>query len=232
MIFINTLNTKDKVTSLATLIEEIKYANILNEADKKLKIKKLKSTCFDIDTFINEAIEYSKTIYLKEVKIYLLIEHGKRLKEIQKSFEIELENLGSKRDFQNEYELRAAFDFELKPINKIDYIENAHIIEKRIRTELENSIVIGVKNKYENVFKNDKAYKLFLEMHKKYIGEEKDLANYSFLYYAMLKDKLIICRGVEFIRFLSKEFDVTIDKIDNRQSGTNYKYTLYNAIKD
>ncbi len=138
MIFYRALNTVDRVTSLATLIEEIKAFEILDESNRALKIERLKSICFDIDSFINRAVEYAKTTYLKEERIYLLIEHSKRLKEIQKAFEIELLSLGSKRDFQNEYELKTAFDFELDPIKPTQLLPNAIEIENRIKRAIKN----------------------------------------------------------------------------------------------
>ena len=141
MIYNLTLNTKDKVNGLATLIEEIKGANILDKPDKKFKIEELKSTCFYIDNFILNSIEYYKREYLEEGRIQLLIEHGKRLKELQKSFETELIRLGSKRDLQNEYELKTAFDFNLDDGKKKPFLSNSVEIELRIKEE------IGLKKK-------------------------------------------------------------------------------------
>jgi hypothetical protein len=232
MVYNLTLNTKDKVSALAVLIEEINEAETLEISDKKSKISGLKSTCLNIDFFINQAIEFSKINYLSEERIILLIEHCKDLKQIQKSFEKELVNLGSNRNFQNEKEIRTAFDFELEPKTEINFLLNAIEIEKRIRTEIESCQTSMVKNQYENIFINDKAYELFLTLHNLYKERKKYLADYSFLYQAMQKDNLVVCRGVDFKRFLSKEFDITIEKIDSRQSGTNPKTTLYNSIKE
>jgi hypothetical protein len=138
VIFNKTLNTKDKVNGLATLIEEIQDADIINISHKETKIQKLSSTCFFIENFINDAIEYSKMNYLKEERVILLIEDCKELKAIQKSFEKELLNLGSYRNLQNEKELRKAFDFELNPIREINLLPNSIEIEKRIRKAILN----------------------------------------------------------------------------------------------
>lgn len=141
MIYINSLNEKDKVSVLATLLDEIKAANIFDNLNQEAKIEDLKSTCFIIDNFINQAIEYYKREYLEEERIILLIEHCKRLKEVQKSFEMELISLGSIRDLQNEYELKTAFDFKLTPMNSLKekaLLPNAIEIEKRIKEAINN----------------------------------------------------------------------------------------------
>lgn len=133
MIFTHTLNTKDKVRSLSILLEEIEHANILSLENKNSKIENLKSICYEIDWHINQSIEFAKTNYLREERIVLLIEHGKRLKKIQKTYEKELIKLSSKRDLENEYELNTAFDFDLNPKREIIPLENAVEIENRIR---------------------------------------------------------------------------------------------------
>lgn len=159
MIFNITLNTKDKVKSLAVLIEEIKLANILNIEDENLRIENLKSVCHEIDWHINKSIEFAKTTYLREERIALLIEHGKRLKISQKMYESELIKLGSKRDLQNEYEINKAFDFELNPKKEITLLPNAIEIEKRIRGTLEK-----VEFNNESKFVSDENHYFYCEI--------------------------------------------------------------------
>ena len=151
MIYINALNESDKVTSLATLLDEIKAANIFDKPDRKSKVESLKSTCFYIDNFILNSIEYYKREYLEEGRIQLLIEHGKRLKELQKSFETELIRLGSKRDLQNEYELKTAFDFNLDDGKKKPFLSNSVEIELRIKEE----IGLNIRQVKKSIFKKE-----------------------------------------------------------------------------
>lgn len=155
MIYELTLNTKDKINALATLIEEINNQKILEDLNKDSKIKKLKSTCHDIDFFINKSIEYYKREYLREERICLLIDHSIKLKEIQKSYELELTSLGTKRCIEEEYQINKAFDFELSSINDLDekpLLSNATEIEKRIRDSINNNIFKPILSNYDKAW--------------------------------------------------------------------------------
>lgn len=152
MIFIYTLNTKDKVRSLSVLLEEIKHENVLHIENRESKIDALKSVCHEIDWHINQSIEFAKTNYLREERIVLLIEHGKRLKKLQSTFEKELIKLGSERDLENEYEINSAFDFELLPKKDHQQLPNSIEIEIRIREALK------VLNSDKNNSTKDKAW--------------------------------------------------------------------------
>ncbi|TXD48665.1 hypothetical protein [Polaribacter sp. IC073] len=87
-------------------------------------------------------------------------------------------------------------------------------------------------NPYPKIFSNNKAYLLFQKLHEAYKDEKKDQANYSFIYYRMKADKLILCTGKYFINFLI-EFDITPSKIDSRQKNElNNKVPFYNNTRD
>lgn len=88
-----------------------------------------------------------------------------------------------------------------------------------------------LKNPHETIFAGDFAFTLFEKMKAFYSGESTDLANYSFLFYVMQKDGFVICRNTDFVKLLPT-YNITIDKIDPRQIGTNKKATLYNSIKE
>ncbi|WP_281542390.1 hypothetical protein [Maribacter aestuarii] len=103
-----------------------------------------------------------------------------------------------------EYELNKLYDFKAKNLKLV----NAH----------------------PNIFASDFAYTLFYKMHEQYKLEGNNLANYSFLYYSMKKDDFINCKGVEFVNVLG-EYDIVIDKIDSRQSGSNSKKSIYELNK-
>lgn len=78
-------------------------------------------------------------------------------------------------------------------------------------------------NAYPAIFKDDFAFTLFEEMHKIYKEDTKhELANYSFLFYAMQKDKFIRCGNQAFLEFLVL-YDVSIPKIDSRQKEETIK---------
>ena len=155
MVYELTLNTKDKVSALATLIEEINDQKILEDLNKDSKIEKLKSTCHDIDFFINKSIEHYKREYLREERIYLLIHHCIKLKEIQKSYELELTSLESKRCIEEEYQINKAFDFELPSINDLDekpLLSNATAFEKRIRDSINNNNFKPILSNYDKAW--------------------------------------------------------------------------------
>lgn len=89
-----------------------------------------------------------------------------------------------------------------------------------------------IENDFPEIFKDSFSYSLFLKMHKIYHQNKNLLANYSFLYYALDKDKFLVCSGSDFVKFLNEKVDVNIDKIDSRQTGTNKKTSLYNSTKE
>lgn len=95
------------------------------------------------------------------------------------------------------------------------------------QTEVTRKVEVK-KNEYIEIFANDLGQTLFFELHNIYKGKKNKLANYSFLFYALEKNYLV-CTGTKFKEFLS-DFDINIDKIDTRQSGTNNKTLLFNSI--
>lgn len=89
-----------------------------------------------------------------------------------------------------------------------------------------------LKNEFDKIFKNDIGFIIFSKMFELYKPENTHLANFSFLFYAMEKD-FLVCSQTEFVKFLENDkYNVNIEKIDSRQSGTNKKSKLYNSIKE
>lgn len=88
------------------------------------------------------------------------------------------------------------------------------------------------KNCFPNIFPNDLGYTLFNSYQKIY-EENKTIyqANYSFLYYALDKDNLIIRNQKKFIEFLSHTFDIHLTKIDSKKKNNPEKLMEYNLIK-
>lgn len=93
-----------------------------------------------------------------------------------------------------------------------------------------------LKNEFDKIFKNDIGFTIFTKMFELYKPENKYLANFSFLFFAMEKE-FLVCTQTDFVKFLENDkYDVNISKIDNRQwyldMNQNKKSKLYNSIKE
>ncbi|MFH4964765.1 hypothetical protein V8G69_07145 [Gaetbulibacter sp. M235] len=135
----STLYGRDKIRNIKALVEKVNkdYQSIRNNFENSLTIDYLKSQCLLIEEFILEGITYAKSTALEEKKIRVLIWNIKKALSIQKEFEKRLIDLNKERDYDNENEMFAAFDFELysdKP-NTRNYLPNALEVEKRIIRE-------------------------------------------------------------------------------------------------
>lgn len=118
-------------------------------------------------------------------------------------------------------------------VKKMFYLGLLRSLKKTIKktSEVEPFEIRQIQvNPYPAIFKN-KGYKVFERMHDNYKDKSNPVANYSFLYYAMQHDELIHCGGAEFIDFLATK-DVSLDRIDSRQSGHNKRKDYYDEIKD
>lgn len=106
--------------------------------------------------------------------------------------------------------------------------EQAALVQPQQTDKPDNLLL---ENKHPKIFKNDLGFSLFTKMHEFYREEVKTVqANFSFLYFAMEKD-FLNCTQTSYIEFL-EGYDIFIDKVDSRQSGTNKKSKLYNSIKE
>lgn len=109
----------------------------------------------------------------------------------------------------------------------IDYLKGLIELEQQVLFANQNNLV---KNKYPDIFTKE-GYNLFLKLHHSY--EDKDkylLANYSYIFYALEKDKLVLCTQAEYVEFLSS-LNIHIDKVDSRQSGGNKRDAFYVECK-
>lgn len=89
-----------------------------------------------------------------------------------------------------------------------------------------------LQNRYPRIFKDDLAFTMFVKMHEIYKDDRTHhLAKYSFLFYAMKKDEFIISSQIKYIEFLG-DYEISICKVDSRQSGLTNKTDLYNSIKE
>ena len=168
----------------------------------------------DLDKVLKELFDYFKesdknefdAFEVKKIKVNNINDAIQLLKKGNKSFDIELN-----RNNLNTKETKEPQQIET---NKPD----------EVKKELK-------KNKYIKIFKNDLGYNIFNKMFECYKDENKDNANFGFLFYAMEKE-FLVCSQTEFIDFVgNEEYEISISKIDSRQSGTNKKSNLYDAIK-
>ena len=109
---------------------------------------------------------------------------------------------------------------ELIPILNIQSIPETDVKAEKLKS-----------NKFKTIFKNNLSFTLFEKLHDNYKGNSNTLANYSFIFFSLKKDDLIVCSGSNFIKFLSEHYDIQIDKLDSRQYGKNSKTKLYDAFK-
>lgn len=89
-------------------------------------------------------------------------------------------------------------------------------------------------NPFPEIFTSDNAYSLFLKFRKS-ITEKTELADYSFIYRSMQRDKLIqdILRESDYRRWLNKEFEITIDKTKVLNAcSTPTKEFAYELLKE
>lgn len=128
--------------------------------------------------------------------------------------------------------------FELFEVNKLNLAEKKQFdfytdfLNKKLNSFEDFTTDKILKNEFDKIFKNDIGFTIFTKMFELYKTENIHLANFSFLFYAMEKD-FLVCSQTEFVKFLRCEkYNIEIEKIDPRQSGTNKKTKLYNSIKE
>ena len=90
------------------------------------------------------------------------------------------------------------------------------------------------KNPYPRIFTSAVAYEKFISLVDEFGKTPNDLANYSFVYHRMVKDKFIFSdyKQKEFVFFLL-EFNINIDRIKPKtQLGNNdLRERIYNGLK-
>ena len=129
------------------------------------------------------------------------------------------------RDFNNEVEdTRNKLD-ETISIDEVALLQPLTVPDKPLQQEKEI-------NPFPRIFSNNIAFQIFKSLHSNYKDKPNKTANYSFIYYAMGKDKFILCGGTEFKNFLSNKYEIEIDRTDSRQSGKNNKTDFYNQVKE
>jgi hypothetical protein len=112
--------------------------------------------------------------------------------------------------------------------------------EKLIKTlqsslEFSKSKVIEkiVENPFPSVFLSGLAYQLFLKLHNIYkLKKVNYVANYSFVFYALDSDNLLVCNQTGYIDFLNDNYEILMDRIDIRQNKNEKKMRLYNSYKN
>lgn len=87
-------------------------------------------------------------------------------------------------------------------------------------------------NPYPNIFSDDFAYTLFNRLYNHFKDHKSEEANFSFVWYALEKDKLVICKQNSFINFLG-DLNIFLSKINSTQKNdTNTKWSIYQSLKN
>jgi hypothetical protein len=101
-----------------------------------------------------------------------------------------------------------------------------------VSISLENNPIDS--NPYPRIFTSSKAYELFSNLKNEFGDTKENLANYSFVFHKMKKDKLIFdnLKQLEFINLLLS-YDINIDRIKtlNQLGKTDLRESIYNRVK-
>ncbi len=234
------IHTKDKIRNLNNLIHKIEF-ELLNKGDN-LGIEDLRRQCFLIEEHILDGIYFVKTKEIKEKSIRVLIWNIKKGVEIQKKLEKMLVDRGSNRNYENEEEIFAAFDFNLDNEEDLSFLPNAEKLEERIKREtgfsnekVNRSVRKKVGRKKAEVREAKEYLKKFVnEIHKeKFISELKNLYQSSDHFTFNLLIKVMIDLGyLEPITrvALKKSFEKALDR--EKQSQQNFNKQFNQNLKD
>lgn len=92
-----------------------------------------------------------------------------------------------------------------------------------------------LENKYPRIFTSQKAFNFFDRLKEEFGNSKKALADYSFIYYRMKKDRLIFddIKQTEFVYFLL-EFGINVGRVKplSQQGNSDYREGIYNRVKD
>lgn len=111
-----------------------------------------------------------------------------------------------------------------KFINDLKKEYRGYVTEFPVKQQLQ-------KNQEPQIFADDLGYTLFLKLHDLYKDHKAEEANYSFIWYALETNGLIICKQKMYINFLSK-LDINISKINSVQKNEdNRKWETFKSLK-
>ena len=92
-----------------------------------------------------------------------------------------------------------------------------------------------LENKYPRIFTSQKAFEFFDRLKEEFGNSKKALADYSFIYHRMKKDRLIFddYKQTEFVYFLL-EFGINVGRVKplSQQGNSDYRAGIYNRVKD
>ena len=188
---------------------------------------------------------------IKKLKIYSGVAKELKTIDINIYYDIvtELKKDGDEVDFINLSEEELLKDLILIDFEKLNnHITSAKRILDFIKDEQEsmvpgdettvndesNSEPKKTVNPYPRIFKDDYAYSVFEKILEQFGNTEKNLANYSFVYHSMIKDKLIYhnIKQLEYYDLLA-DFDISISRITgvNTLGNTQFRESIYAAAK-
>ncbi|WP_294963611.1 hypothetical protein [uncultured Flavobacterium sp.] len=115
----------------------------------------------------------------------------------------------------------------------VPYIVSREILHSSNFSRIEDSVISEtddspINNLYPHIFIDNNAFNLFKLMHEHCKGSKAKLADFSFIYRMMYKDKLIVSTPKMFIEWLSKEYDISLCKIKTLDKcSTDLKISVY-----
>lgn len=223
--------TNNIIKIIDTLLARIEseYTN-KSKLEKVVFIEYLQNIVFEIDNNIDSIENYVlrtqniNPTRFKQIKL--------RYDKLKLQFDeklLKLKSLGSSTNKQLD-DFYRGIDIDLK--QESDNIENPNTTQfDELKDDTNWDLGKNTSNIYPEIFKNDEAYNIFLQLHVAYKVKINQVSNYSFVFYAMKKNGFIICKGVNYINFLSENYDISLDRIDSNQSGENVRNDFYESIK-
>ncbi|WP_300441344.1 hypothetical protein [Christiangramia sp.] len=195
--------------------------------------------------------KYCKFNLAKTNTVKTLYDIERQIRNIKKSSESRVPQFAEKIIFlisklQPE-ELRIAITENFSDSNQVFWLSELEDEEERIKADFLRTFFkpkinevkapkeenkLSIKNPYPQIFTSQEAYNLFIKLHGAYKGKDFPQANYSFIYLTMDADGYILQSAVGFKNWLSKEFDITLDRIDSRKYKDSKRMTTYSLIKD
>jgi hypothetical protein len=127
-------------------------------------------------------------------------------------------------------------DYHFKMTSIVDIIKpTTNKSPEIININFEDTLsVADGENKYPRIFTSSTAYNKFINLKDEFDNTKENLANYSFVYHRMIKDKFIYedYKQTEFVYFLLN-FDINISRIKpkNQLGNIDNKERIYNSVK-
>ncbi|MFV8366367.1 hypothetical protein [Flavobacterium sp. XS1P27] len=144
---------------------------------------------------------------------------------------------GDEWDFELSIKYQATFKRIINFLENLkqEYLDNKISLNTSFSQNKETEVHNQMISLFPRIFTNGKAFYFFENLREEFGNGKTELADYSFVFHRMKKDKLIFddLKQTEFIYFLLG-FGINIDRIKSlSQIGNNdYREGIYNRVKD